>query len=109
MTMRAAPMASGAITPVPAPIPVQPIVRTRKNVPMNSAMYLFIDKLSDFTGSRVSQAHGARTMGPWSYLLAFFGNAICRPPKSKSFPQHVRKRFESPRVGVVDAPHESRR
>src|SRR6266481_2775389 len=38
-------MASGAITPAPAPIPVQPIVRTRKNVPMNSAMYLFISYL----------------------------------------------------------------
>src|SRR6266550_3869057 len=42
MTMSAAPMASGAMTPAPAPIPVQPIVRTRKKVPMNSAMYLFI-------------------------------------------------------------------
>ncbi len=42
MTMSAAPIASGAITPEPAPIPVQPIVRTTKNVPMNSAMYLFV-------------------------------------------------------------------
>src|SRR4051794_9038460 len=42
MTIRAAPIASGAITPAGAPMPVQPIVRTRKNVPMNSAMYLFI-------------------------------------------------------------------
>src|SRR5215470_10558969 len=33
------------MTPVPAPIKVQPIVRTRKNVPMNSAIYLFIDQL----------------------------------------------------------------
>src|SRR5215470_6872745 len=44
ITMSAAPIASGAITPVPAPITVQPIVRTRKNVPMNSAIYLFIDQ-----------------------------------------------------------------
>ena len=29
-------------TPAPAPTPVQPTVRTRKNVPMNSAMYLFM-------------------------------------------------------------------
>src|SRR5438874_11919437 len=45
ITMSAAPMASGAITPLPAPITVQPIVRTRKNVPMNSARYLFITYL----------------------------------------------------------------
>src|SRR4051794_24394399 len=42
MTMSAAPMASGAITPAPAPMPVHPMVKTRKNVPINSAMYLFI-------------------------------------------------------------------
>jgi hypothetical protein len=42
MTMSVAPIASGAITPAPAPIPVQPIVKTRKNVPINSAIYLFI-------------------------------------------------------------------
>src|SRR5215469_16427791 len=40
--MSAAPMASGAITPAPPPTTVQPTVRTRKNVPMNSAIYLFI-------------------------------------------------------------------
>jgi hypothetical protein len=32
-------MASGAITPGAAASPVQPIVNTRKNVPMNSAAY----------------------------------------------------------------------
>src|SRR4051812_32395728 len=42
ITINAAPIASGAMTPAGAPIPVQPIVRTRKKVPMNSAMYLFI-------------------------------------------------------------------
>src|SRR6185503_14973737 len=39
--MSAAPIASGGITPPPPPMTVQPIVSTRKNVPMNSAMYLF--------------------------------------------------------------------
>ena len=34
-----APMASGAITPGAAASPVQPIVNTRKNVPMNSTAY----------------------------------------------------------------------
>src|SRR6476660_8558880 len=45
ITMSAAPIASGAMTPALAPIPVQPIVRTRKKVPMNSAIYLFISYL----------------------------------------------------------------
>src|SRR5947209_5998890 len=45
ITIRTAPMASGAITLAPAPIPVHPIVKIKKNVPMNSAMYLFIDPL----------------------------------------------------------------
>src|SRR4029453_16232221 len=34
-----APIASGAITPGAAASPVQPIVNTRKNVPMNSTAY----------------------------------------------------------------------
>src|SRR5258706_16086920 len=36
------PMASGAIPPAPPMITEQPTVSTRKNVPMNSTMYLFI-------------------------------------------------------------------
>src|SRR4029453_4900957 len=52
MTISAAPMASGAMTPAPAPIPVQPIVKTRKNVPMNSVIYLFI---SYFLGQSASK------------------------------------------------------
>src|ERR1700730_9133191 len=42
MTMRAAPIASGAITPDAAGITVHPMVRTRKKVPINSAMYFLI-------------------------------------------------------------------
>src|ERR1043166_306363 len=42
MTMSAAPIASGGMTPAPPPITVSPMVRTRKKVPMNSAMYFFI-------------------------------------------------------------------
>ena len=34
------PIASGGMTPGPAAIPVLPIVRTRKKVPMNSVRYL---------------------------------------------------------------------
>src|SRR6478735_8431331 len=42
MTIRAAPIASGAITPDAAGMTVQPTVRTRKKVPINSATYFFI-------------------------------------------------------------------
>src|SRR3989338_1802412 len=42
ITMRAAPIANGASAPAPAPMTVQPIVSTRKNVPMNSVRYLFM-------------------------------------------------------------------
>src|SRR5262249_37804448 len=40
MVMRMEPMASGAITPAPPITTEQPIVRTRKKVPINSAIYL---------------------------------------------------------------------
>ena len=36
-------MASGGMTPGTAAMPVQPIVRTRKNVPMNSDANLRMD------------------------------------------------------------------
>src|SRR3954470_24842608 len=49
--MRLAPIASGAMTPVPPPITVQPMVRTRKKVPMNSAMYLFMPGFLRETGA----------------------------------------------------------
>src|SRR5580704_17754883 len=42
MTMREAPMASGASAPAPGAITVLPTVKTRKNVPMNSTRYVFI-------------------------------------------------------------------
>src|SRR5438445_650026 len=42
MTMSEAPIASGAMTPAAPGMTVQPTVRTRKNVPINSAIYLFI-------------------------------------------------------------------
>src|SRR5206468_6361532 len=42
ITITAESMASGAITPAPLITTVQPIVSTRKNVPMNSVRYLFI-------------------------------------------------------------------
>jgi hypothetical protein len=42
MTMSTAPMASGGITPGVFGMTVQPMVRTRKKVPMNSAIYLRI-------------------------------------------------------------------
>src|SRR3989338_1685183 len=43
ITMSAAPIARGANAPAPAPMTVQPIVSIRKNVPMNSVRYLFIE------------------------------------------------------------------
>src|SRR6185369_11329483 len=42
MTMSAAPMARGGMTPGAPGMTVQPMVRTRKKVPMNSAIYLRI-------------------------------------------------------------------
>jgi hypothetical protein len=41
MTIKADPMARGAKEPAPAFMTVHPIVKTRKNVPTNSTMYLF--------------------------------------------------------------------
>src|SRR5262245_48384781 len=35
-------MASGGMTPAPAAIPVQPMVSTKKNVPMNSVAYFLM-------------------------------------------------------------------
>src|SRR5260370_29397697 len=45
ITMSAEPIANGANAPAPLPITVHPMVRTRKNVPINSAMYLFMPDL----------------------------------------------------------------
>src|SRR5713101_2510635 len=45
ITMSAEPIANGANAPAPLPITVHPMVRTRKKVPINSAMYLFMPDL----------------------------------------------------------------
>src|SRR4051794_31903464 len=42
MTISVAPMASGGITPAPPLMTVLPTTKTRKKVPMNSQMYLFM-------------------------------------------------------------------
>src|SRR5437868_14050861 len=42
MTMSTAPMARAGMTPADAGITVQPTVSTRKNVPINSAIYFLI-------------------------------------------------------------------
>src|SRR5580698_2807970 len=42
MTMSEAPIAIGASGPAPGATTVQPTVKTRKNVPMNSTRYFFI-------------------------------------------------------------------
>ena len=42
ITISAAPMASGGMTPAAPGMTVQPTVRTRKKVPMNSVRYLFM-------------------------------------------------------------------
>src|SRR5580698_7910330 len=42
ITMRAEPIANGASAPAPLPMTVHPTVRTRKKVPINSAIYLFM-------------------------------------------------------------------
>src|ERR1700730_17942020 len=44
--MRAEPIASGGMTPLPPLITVHPMVRTRKKVPINSTTYLFIAALT---------------------------------------------------------------
>src|ERR1700760_259725 len=48
MTIKAAPIASGAIFCAPGLITVQPMVNTRKKVPMNSTTYLFIARFLPF-------------------------------------------------------------
>src|SRR5438552_5941513 len=65
MTMSAAPIASGAITPAAPGMTVQPTVRTRKNVPINSAIYLFIafgagclEEVSKVESSRLHRGYG---------------------------------------------------
>src|SRR5688572_19967018 len=60
MTMRAAPMASGAMTPAPAPIPVQPIVRTRKNVPLPRLR----SEVAEVLGRRVEEADTQKASWP---------------------------------------------
>src|SRR5580765_3422845 len=45
ITISAEPIANGANAPAPLPMTVHPMVRTRKKVPINSAMYLFIADL----------------------------------------------------------------
>src|SRR6267143_4853301 len=65
LTLKAAPLARGPMTPAPAPIPVQPIVRTRKKVPMNSAMYLFIVYLFSQTSLEKS-----RRINNWTLVLS---------------------------------------
>src|SRR6267143_1873254 len=50
MTMSTAPMASGGITPGAPGMTVQPMVRTRKKVPMNSAIYLRMLVIVDLIG-----------------------------------------------------------
>ena len=42
ITIRAEPIASGGMTPLPPLMTVHPMVSTRKKVPMNSTTYLFI-------------------------------------------------------------------
>jgi hypothetical protein len=60
-------MASGAITPGAAAIPVQPIVNTRKNVPMNSTAYRRIARpfalIVDFDCGDLATAYQFRQAG----------------------------------------------
>src|SRR3984957_9298743 len=53
ITMSAEPIASGASGPAPWPMTVHPIVRTRKKVPMNSAMYFCMTYLLQVSPSVV--------------------------------------------------------
>src|ERR1700693_2935252 len=62
MTMSEAPIASGAMTPAAPGMTVQPTVRTRKNVPINSAMYLFIALGWVLEALDSHEHHGGRLM-----------------------------------------------
>src|SRR5271165_1800769 len=59
ITMRAAPMAIGANGPAPFSITVQPIVRTKKKVPMSSTRYLFIVFILQRVNEVAKRSHGA--------------------------------------------------
>src|SRR5213083_1147598 len=54
MTINADPIAIGARLPAPGSMTHIPMVRTRKNVPMNSVRYFFIDRKVRFGGSLVA-------------------------------------------------------
>src|SRR5262249_8926812 len=76
MTISAEPMARGAITPGVPGMTVQPMVSTRKKVPMNSAIYFFISTMQtalDFElGQGVSQ-------GSANHRGFFIVQMLCKP------------------------------
>src|ERR1700741_2364647 len=60
MTIREAPMAMGASGPAPLSITVQPMVRTRKKVPISSTRYLFIFVSKERVKTRGGEKFGRR-------------------------------------------------
>src|SRR4051794_41870924 len=91
-------MASGAITPAPPPIPVQPIVRTRKKVPMNSAMYLFTSRCGTPKRLVLASAIDYRTIVVW--VLA---DGAKRRPVRRSLDE---RRTPTPNVDTREPPAE---
>src|SRR5882724_2226907 len=63
MTIKAAPMATGARFPAPGSITAMPMARTRKKVPMNSTRYFFI-RVNQFLNIVTAAGGRAAFAGP---------------------------------------------
>src|SRR6476469_5629352 len=97
MTIRAAPIASGAITPDAAGMTVQPTVRTRKKVPMNSATYFFILVLWIGEGSdQIARARfcigterGGKAIFPLGEFSASIRHSVFAIRRRRVLPSHL--------------------
>src|SRR5947208_1427788 len=69
MTINADPIAIGARFPAPGSMTHIPMVRTRKNVPMNSVRYFFIGQNVRFAASLVRQITNTTTFAARDFCL----------------------------------------
>src|SRR5215475_15397275 len=84
ITMSAEPIANGASAPAPFPMTVHPMVKTRKNVPTNSAMYLFMAGLPHPLDAR-SRDRSGRQGGRIVLLTCWLVDSKHLRPNSEKF------------------------
>src|SRR5207248_11448799 len=72
ITMSTAPLASAGMTPAAAGITVQPTVSTRKNVPINSAIYflILVFRIEKMPSAGLSEILYRNGVGRGSYFFA---------------------------------------